>query len=372
MKRLFRIILLFIGFVGFSSVGWAQEKSPEVPYYYKRSKVFIDTTKTDHTTFRQGLFRYAPYGHSLLADVHPYFVRADIQLHTNRPIYDWAQTGDKLHTSITGVFGMKLPIWRGDFCNHKYGLAITMPASATLWLDVFEKVTAPVVNTDYRVSAWEFTFLHRINKGFVKNYAVMWSPFNHESTHIGDELQIQHVEQGIPLRRVNVSYNYTELMLTLNEAEDRYEQNFCFRLGLMLLFNPKAGWYFVDGTDGDASLIHPRVSPWEAYFQYQYQSPSSRHGFQGIFSLEVRNRALYGYPDFECTPQGIVVLNEGREDKRIFTYNVFVGARYNTPNYDGYFSRVSVGLRFYHGNNPNGQFRNIENYNQGSICLIFE
>lgn len=310
-----------------------------------------------------GFFMYTPYGESLYADMHPNFVRVEFAFHTNHPAYDYAATTNKMRWTTLGLFGFNLPVWRGDFDNHRFGVSVTETLSAHLWLDLFEPQTAPVINTDYRIAAPTVTFLHRLNKGFAQNYSIAWSPFKHESTHIGDELQLSHVDAAYPLRRVNVSYNYTELVFTFNEPEQRLDACHTFRAGLMLLLSPRDGWYSVKPADGEESFVQPRLSPWEAYLQYQYQSPASKHGFQAVVSAEVRNRALYGY-----TYNGVGTQPE----KRVFTYNVFVGARYNTPNYSGYFSRFIVGLRAYHGNCPYGQFRDINNYNQLSLSIIFQ
>lgn len=164
-------------------------------------------------------------------------------------------------------------------------------------MDLFESQTSPVLNTDYRIGMPTHTFIHRLNRKFLKNYSIAWSPFKHESTHVGDEIQIQRVEAGYAIRRVNVSYNYTELVFTLNEPEDRSVQCHTFRAGLMLLWSPEEGWYSIKESagDGPSSMAHARLSPVEAYFQYQYQTPTSRHGFQGIVSAEIRNRVVYGY-----------------------------------------------------------------------------
>jgi len=334
------------------------------------------TLSAESTSFGRGLFRYAPFGHSLYADVHPNFPRLDFPYATNNPAYDWGNHNDTYRTHMTGNFGMSIPVWAGALADSTYALAVTMHASANLWMDFFEFRTSPIVDTDYRVGAWTFTFMHTLNKGFFRNYSVTWSPFKHESTHIGDELQIRQVESGRALKRVNVSYNYTEFWITLNEADDRYAENHCFRLGLMLLWHK--GWYNIDPEDGDASIADPRGmglvpylerNPWELYLQYQYQSPSSRHGFQGIVSAEIRNRECYGYDLNAMKTDNPVRL---QPEKRVFTYNIFVGARYNTPGYDGYFSRIALGIRAYHGNCPYGQFRSIDNYSQIGVCMLFE
>lgn len=329
----------------------------------------VSTLSAAHTAFGNGLFRYSPFGHSLYADEHPNFVRMDVAYTKMYPVYDWEHSGKDYRTQTFGIFGFQLPLWYGQLADSTMALSVTAAMSANIWMDLFGGKTSPIVDTDYRIALPSVAFMHRINRGFARNYALSWSPFKHESTHIGDELQIQKVSENRVLRRVNVSYNYTEFTFTLNEAENRYTENHCFRVGLMLLWNWHKGWYKVDKEDGDCTLTQPRLSPWEAYLQYQYQSPTSRHGFQGIVSAEVRNRALYGYNlDNETNDIEPVMQSE----TRVFTYNIFVGTRYNTPLYDGYFSRIAVGLRSYHGNCPYGQFRNLRSFSHIGLCLMLE
>ena len=323
------------------------------------------------TKFSEGVFRYAPWGHSLLADVHPNFIRLDVAYSSNRSEWDYDQSARQMRTNTFCVMGANIPLWRGDIKTEQYALSLTMPLSANIWLDLFEHITSPVVNTDYRIGLPVWTFLHRIDKGFARNYSVSFAPFKHESTHIGDEVALQHADHNLPLRRINVSYNYSEYIFTLNEAEDFRRQCHTFRVGLMLLWNWRKGWYFIDGKDGDAALARPRLSPWEIYLQYQYQSPVSKHGFQGVASFEIRNRALYGYPVQEWSEQNGVTYKL-QDESRIFTYNMFLGFRFCNPKYDGYFSRMSLGIKAYHGNCPFGQFRNHRNYNQLGLCWIFE
>ena len=334
------------------------------------------TLSAESTHFTRGLFRYAPYGHSLYADVHPNFPRVEFPFATNHSAYNWGDNPGTYRIQMMGNFAFNIPLWAGNLVDSTYGFAVTMHAGANLWMDFFEFRTSPIVDTDYRIGWHTFTFIHRLNRGFAKNYSVQWSPFKHESTHIGDELQIRQVESGRALKRVNVSYNYTEFVFTLNEAEDRYAENHCLRLGLMLLW--AGGWFNIDKEDGDASIADPRGTdkvpylqrnPWELFLQYQYQSPTSKHGFQGIASAEIRNRECYGYDLNALKTDNPINL---QAEKRIFTYNVFVGARYNTPDYDGYFSRVALGVRAYHGNCPYGQFRSIDKYSQIGVCMIIE
>ena len=332
---------------------------------------FASAEQKSDSLARHGWFTFVPYGKSLLSDVHPYYVRTDLVGYSNRVVFDFAQTGKPYRASIFGCFGIDIPVWQCNFGeSKKYGISITQPAYAYLWLDLFEQITAPVVNTDYRVGTAKPTFIHRFNKSFLKNYSIAWSPFMHESTHIGDELQIQRMEMNYAIRRVNVSYNWTELVFTLNEPENKFETCHTFRAGLMLLWNWKEGWYSIKETagDGNPDLAHPKVSPWEAYLQYQYQSPTSKHGFQAVVSAEVRNRVVYGYDLF---------LKEGEKDiapadYRRFTYNAFFGVRYNVPDYDGFFGRFAIGARVYYGNCPYGQFRSVDNFSMLGMTIIYQ
>lgn len=328
------------------------------------------------TSFSDGLFRYSPMGRSLISDMHPDFIRGDLASITNHSEWDWGQTGKPMRMNTFGWVGVGLPIWSGNISNEKNALSVTTATAASCWLDLFDPVTAPVVNTDWRIGLPTVSYLHRTGQKGIKNFHVSVSLFKHESTHVGDEIVLQHVDHGFPIRRVNVSYNYSEYTITLNDPEQLYESYHTLRLGVMLLWNPNKGWYFIDSTDGDASLARPKTSPWEAYLQYQYQTRVSKHGIQGVAALEVRNRALYGYPVFNWESHdeyGYNLLSyETQDESRIFTYNLFLGVRLCNPKYQGLFSRVALGLRAYHGNNPHGQFRNHKNFNQIGVCLVIE
>lgn len=318
-----------------------------------------------------GWFTYAPYGKSLLSDVHPNFVRFELVGNSNHEVFDFGHSGKSFRYSTQGCLGMDLPLWNGNFgTDGKFGLSFTIATSYYMWLDMFESKTAPVIDTDYRIGLPTATFIHRFNRRFLRNFSIAFSPYKHESTHIGDELQIQRMDEDYALRRANVTCNYTELAFTLNEPEDKSVQCNTFRFGLMLLLLPDKGWYRIKTSagDGNASLAHPTYSPYEAYFQYQYQTATSRRGYQGIISAELRNRVVYGY---DLTLKNGDIDNSP-SDYRRFTYSLFLGIRYNIPGFEGYFSSFSIGARLYHGNCPFGQFRSIDDYSQVGIVFVFQ
>ena len=172
---------------------------------------------------KNGWFTYAPYGKSLLSDVHPNFVRFEVVGNTNHQAFDFTHSGKKYRPSTQGCFGMDLPVWNGNFgADRQFGISITLAASAYLWMDLFESQTSPVINTDYRIGLPTATFIHRLNRKFLRNYSVAWSPFKHESTHIGDEMQIQRMEAGYAIRRVNVSYIVSFIEKNLNRSSGKF------------------------------------------------------------------------------------------------------------------------------------------------------
>lgn len=338
-------------------------------------------------------FRYAAFGQSLYADEHPDFVRMDVAWTSNNPAFDYSQEGKPYSMQTFGNFGARLPIWRGNFMNGRFGYSVTQPFNINVWMDIMERTTAPIVNTDFRIGVPIFTFIHRLGaldnsrNHFLKNYSISFSPLKHESTHIGDEVVLQRSDMNYALRRVNVSYNYVELDFTLNEPENRYLQTHTFRFGFMVMLSPQEGWYFVEERDGAINNIAsnheyelnykgykrrfgPDGLPFEVFMQYQYQSPCSKHGFQAIVSAEIRNRALYDYSLTET--QEASEPRYSTRDPHIFTYNIFVGARYNMRHYDGFFSRYSIGIRAYHGNCPYGMFRSVDNFSHVGVCFIYQ
>lgn len=361
-----------------------------------RKKLFITLLFTfliccsyaEGTKIGQGWFRYAQFGHSTYADVHPFNVRIDIAESSNKPIIDYDRTGKSFRLLTAGLFGANLPIWSGDIVDERFGLAVNYRMSSNMWMDFFQPSTSAVLTTDFRIDAIPtLTFIHRVQKGFLNNYSFSCTPFRHESTHAGDEITLQREDMGYGLRRVNVSYHYTQMEFTINEDEDRIAENHLFRLGLIVRFWPgkeywgkQGSWYQVIGcADGDWDLCRPKHNPWELWLQYQYQSKTHKTGWQAIVSVEVRNRCQYGYnlyaqkgnPEYQ-NADGTWKESAFQEEKRVFTYSAFIGVRYNIPGYDGCFSRFAMGIRAYHGNCPWGQYRSLGNYSQIGLSLIFE
>jgi hypothetical protein len=270
--------------------------------------------------------------------------------------------------------GTDLPLFRCSFANKKYNLGLTLPFFIETWVDYFEETTSPVINTAYRMGSPEIIFLHMLDKpllGFLKNYSIKISPFKHESTHLGDELTLFRKNKEMPIVRINVSYNYYELGLTINDPIETLESNHSLRFSFIHLLNKKKGWYNVSSFEGDIDLVEYPTINYEWYAQYQYQTPVFFY-LQGIFSAEYRMRVRYNYPyqyldsTFE-TPEFKVAEDIWSK----LNLNLVAGIRYNNPAIMQDY-KVGLAIKFYNGINPYGQFRSIPFFSKAGLCLIFE
>ncbi|MDR2813106.1 MAG: hypothetical protein LBB79_00395 [Prevotellaceae bacterium] len=320
------------------------------------------------------------WGRPFWADMHSTITRGEVAYATNSPEYDWAGKGGRYRPYLFANLGADLPTWSGDFAGGKYGLSVTVPFMIDVWEDIFERTTAPVINTAYRFGLPEVGLLRRLQTPWmgVKNFAVRFSPLKHECTHIGDELTIYRKNDTMSITRVNVSYNYFELALTLNDPDGSLRRNHSLRLGLLAVYDYKRGWYNILPQEADTSLVLPANRPVEWYVQYQYQTNTSRRNFQGIASVELRGRERYNYPFSYSGKLGDFLEQHDEVKKRLNSVeerlctNIFVGVRYCNPKRSGYFSKIGLGVRYYNGLNPYGQFRSLPLYRQFGVALIFE
>jgi hypothetical protein len=334
-----------------------------------------------------GIGRVSSFGKPFWADMHSTLVRGEAATATNSPDYDWGNFSSQRRAYVFSNLGADLPVWSGDFVDGKYGVSLTLPFIIDVWLDMFERTTAPVINTSYRFGAFDIGFIYRLDLPLeiirkphfnIHNWALKLSSFKHECTHIGDELAILRKDLDLAITRINVSYNYSELIFTLNDPDTISSLNHSFKFGFLLNHNFKKGWYHIIETEAQEDVIEPSQIPFETYLQYQFQSNQFYKGLQFIGSLEYRLRERYKYP-FSFSGKNINdFLKENPdilkhiEDASIRPcLNLFAGIRYNNSE-SNYFSKVGIGVRFYSGINPYGQFRSLPAYSQFGLSLIFE
>jgi hypothetical protein len=339
--------------------------------YGQSGNIPVDAT----ADFWHGIAKPASFGKPFWADMHSTLIRTEIAYATNSPDYDWAGVDTDFRPFIFANLGADIPLWSGDFSNGKYGFSLILPFMIDVWLDRFDGdglQTDAVINTSYGFGLLEAGFIYRLNPTLsvlpvfnIYNWAVRFSLFKHESTHIGDELAIRRKDLGLPITRIDVASNYAELIFILNDPDGQTRLNHGFKFGFLALHNFERGWYKVYETEAQADIVEQSRFPFELYMQYQFQSPLLWRGFQIIASAEYRLRERYKYP-FSYSGE-----NEYEETNLANCFNFFAGIRYDNQKTD-YFSKIGIGIRYYTGINPYGQFRSMPYFNQLGFAIVFE
>lgn len=326
-----------------------------------------------NTSFREGICNISTWNKPFLSDMLSTISKVEVAYATNSPEYDYGLNGGKYRPFIFSTLGKDLPIWAGNFDNNQYGFSCYIPFFIDIWLDMFERSTAPLIHTTYSYGFPEFSFIKRLRKPFlgINNYTLKVDPFRHGCNHLGDELTLMRKEKGFVITRVNDSYNYAEIGITINDPDNSRFQNHSFRLGIIRVWDTKKGWYNILPIEGDTSKVTKSISPYEFYFQYQFQSNTNpKLNIQYIASIELRNKVRFNYPFYTYIDGNSYIENKG-VGERSWNLNAFIGLRYNNPKLMKY-NRFGAGIRYYYGINPYGQFRSIPNYTQIGLILFFE
>jgi len=252
----------------------------------------------------------------------------------------------ELNTTFTEIhLGADFPLLYGE--GESFGWAVFLPVSFHMLWAPFEETTAPIINNDYRFGL-SFAGIKYFNGSLIKNLSFKITPFAHESTHLGDEISIFGVQNLENFYRVNVSYEYYELGITINDPDTLTGNLFSVRLGLMGLINPTKGYYgFFENEIGDKP-VYPSKRWAEFYVNLNYNKNSgflTTKSWKPSISLEIRNRVKYEYE------------KEEKADRE-WCINAFIGYNYIPRKTKGVKS-VGHYFRYYDGINPHGQFRNI-------------
>jgi hypothetical protein len=344
------------------------------PLFSARAQA-ADSVASCHTTFVEGLFDMGSWCRPFWADMYSTITRAEYAYAYNTPEYDWGKKGKRHRPYIFANIGVDVPLWAGTFGNGKYGLSFAIPYLVDVWLDMFERTTAPVINTAYRFGMPEVNFIHYLDKPTlgIASYSLKLVGFKHECSHIGDDLTLMRDNEGVPLKALNISYNYWQVEGTINDPTFSLKRNHSLRFALLRLHGRHSSWYSVLPSGGDEEVVEPSEKPFELWLQYQYQSAVTHHRLQWMASLEVRKRVRYNYPLYwtaEDNPtEWTSVENLG--EISLPAINLTLGVRYRNPQMLK-FRSVGVALRAYQGMNPYGQFRSIPKYEQYGVMLVVE
>lgn len=326
--------------------------------------------------FWDGFIRPADFGKPFWADMRSTLIRAEIAYATNSPDYDWGGINTSYRPFVFVNLGAEIPVWSGNFAEGKYGLSVSLPLMIDIWYDRFEWETSPIINTAYRFGVFDTAFIYRLENPRqifphfnIYNWSLKVSFLKHESTHIGDELAIHRKDLNLPITRIDVLANYFEMIFTLNDPDNQKHLNHGFKAGFLFNYNFKDGWYITFDSEAQEDFVGPSRFPFEFFLQYQFQSPLFSRGFQIIASAEYRLRERYNYL-FSYSGTNDNSLQNSNIDL-VNCFNVFAGVRFDNQ-IRSYFSKIGIGVRYYYGINPYGQFRSMPHYSQFGVAVVFE
>ncbi len=253
--------------------------------------------------------------------------------------------------------GTHLPLY--SMVNHQRNIKFRTSffMANNLLIDMFEEVTAPVINTDYFFGL-QSSLLKYTDGKRIKNIGLKLVPLFHESTHIGDEFSLHGYFEIPDFKRINISYEAWEVALVLNDPDTIRTNLFSTKIGFHRLWDYKKGYYVYDSLETKGRIIPPSKKNYEYYIQINLQRTSgflcSKKWMQ-VISAEANNRLQLSY-------------NESVPEKRSWNFNVYLGWKYLSER------RKNLGFyfRYYNGIIPNGQFRNTPGYQFVGFSMIYD
>ena len=267
------------------------------------------------------------------------------------PQYPWPEGFEK-RVLINIQLGIDIPLIGGD--SGRWLWYIGLPLSFNMIDDFFEHETAPVLNTNYWFGT-KVEVLYRLQNTWPKNILIKVLPFFHESTHIGDEFAL-HMSADDPedFYRINVSYEAWEIMIGIDEWENKNKNSFNLRLGMSGRWN-KDGYYSSPSPSEIGSSLKPSdIIPSRGNMEFSGQFNTvivkgfpaiGKWYFQG--GIEVLNRILF---DFFSSNM----------ENRVWTISSSIGwYRYMNNVFS---RRMGIYLKVLAGQNPQGQFREQDGY----------
>lgn len=305
-------------------------------------------------------FSYERNNQPYIAEMHSPSVKLElVNINKFHPFYYKNNPDERPFIEVQ--MGYQLPVltYEKQGEQGRFQVSFYTPVSVLTLVDMFESVTAPVINNDYRFGA-NILFLFAPEKsknGFVKNYHIRLVPMFHESTHIGDEFALHGYEQIPDFSRINVSYEAWQIIAGINRYRNDQKNNLSAEIGYQRLMPYKEGYYNIDSLEvkgGDITLSESR-DLWFARAEY-YHSLKSENGTSTelVASTEVRRETKFGY-----------TLDD--PEKRVWSMNFYLGCRFPIKN-----SQKQFGMyyRYYRGIVPYGQFRDANGFVLHGISLI--
>ncbi|RLD42929.1 MAG: hypothetical protein DRI86_10865 [Bacteroidetes bacterium] len=345
------------------------------------SSILTVNSQTNNTKFSDGLLKEIEYSKPFFAELHSTINKIEIGYHRDYGPYNLADNFSYFNRPMVEIhLGFDAPLYSikfGELTNKqaKWGLGLSLPVSIHVLEDMWEPITAAVVDVDYRFGSPRIRGIRYFDSNkYIKNISFSWLPIFHECTHLGDELVLAMADKDYPLKRVNVSYEYTELQITLNDADGSNETNHSFRVGGRYRISHRGyGWFGTESFAVDSTIVSFEQSTHRFEYNIEYQLQRS-HGFlaskriMNFFSLDISSRVKLGIPVFHKVDNAWVAKD--KVEKSVLTINTYFGWKFFAKNKTTH----PIGLYFhlYRGINYWGQLRNQGNYGFFGIALTYE
>ncbi len=328
--------------------------------------------------FLDGLVRPVKFGKAFISEIHSTNITAKIGIHKEYNEYDLqkaANNGDN-RPFVELHLGAEIPLFSLPFANNRWEFAVTLPMSIHVLEDMWEPITAPVIDTDYKFGSPRISFIHYMpaNK-IIKNYSFNWLPIFHECTHIGDEIVIYRKEQKLPLTRANISYEFTEFQAVINDPNGYRGNLHSLKVGGKYRISNRGKGYFDIRENSEATIelneIPNSTKRFEYYLNYQFQRATgiiASSQILNILAIELRSKMRYGFPLFEKDTDGAWIQNDIKETRKMsininFGWEFYAKEKNTRP--------VGLYINYYQGINPFGQLRNQPIYRFLGIALNY-
>lgn len=345
------------------------------------SSILNISAQIDSSKFTDGFFKEINYSQPFISEIHSTINKAEIGYHKDYGPYNLEDKFSFFQRPMVEIhLGFDAPLYNFDVGklqdnSPKWSFGLSIPISIHVLEDMWEPITAAVIDVDYRFGSPKLSTIHFFeNPGFVKNLSFSWLPIFHECTHLGDELVLTLKAKGYPISRVNVSYEYSMIQLTLNDPNGTMETNHSFRIGMLYrISNRGFGWFGTESFAVDTSKVSFTQSTHRLEWNIEYQIQRT-HGFlagkriMNIFSLDISNRVKLGIPVFY--KENNQWIEKDKTEQNIYTLNAYFGWNFFGKNKTSH----PIGLYFhiYKGINYWGQLRNQGNYGFIGIALTYQ
>jgi hypothetical protein len=304
---------------------------------------------------RPEFFRDAPYYDPLLAEPRPAEIRLLIPAWSKEFPHS-VESGSRFAWQVS--LGDELPILtvsnqsaEGELRAGRWGLGLWIPISFHM-IEDFKDDSNPIVDTDYR-----FGFMVKFQKRFDKlRLGLRFVPWNHESTHLGDEYTI-FASRDPAFERINVSYENWEYGVSF-EGREWLSDGDVWKLRT----GGRKPWgqdgYYSDHLLGSSEkTLTPSVANFEPSVGVEYRFSEWR-GRQVYLSADARLQTVYTYHQTAAAPE-----------ERQWSLNAQVGRA--VPLDTKGFPLKQYFVQVYRGVNPYGQLRSQKDYWSAGIGFVF-